>query len=282
MLIHVFHSFRKGTEITPPNFAKLFNRVLRPFFAVEILIFAILILFRGWTVEEVTLQLLKYGGIGKGCYFPWVYVQFVFLLWLLSKLFRAIKNPYMVFLIFILIAEGLEVFSCLIDLDVYFYRLLFFRYTFLIWLGYSIITKGIFLDLKRCILAALGFVSVYLFHYSDIDFEPFFYNRINMSYHWVSYFFYAFCLLSIYYSIYSITLRKPHILRFITNCGKYSYEIFLFQMFYFLLPIKKVLSKVTSTDVTDYAYIVISLCLCPIVVLVYKRIKENFRLKMCG
>lgn len=273
MIIHVFHLFRKGTDVKKPNFGKLIKRVFFPFLIVQ------LILIIGYVIKQggfsgIETHLMK-GGIGQGAYFPWVYFEFVVFCWLISPVFRKIKNIYLLGLFFILLAEAVEVLCCLTDISISLYRVLFFRYIFLVYLGYVLVVKGLQFNIIRLGLALVGLVGVIIFNYSNLNLEPWFYNRTWYPYHWVCYFYYAFALIPIYYYLFKIIERKIGVVSFFKKCGEYSYEIFLFQMIWFSLPIKQLLNKVIDGTLLDVLYIVLSMLACIIPVVAYKEIRKR-------
>ena len=96
MIIAVFHSFRRSNEVRRPEFRKLFNRLLKPFFVTQIIAFIILIIVKNGGVSS----LLQLGRIGKGAYFPWVYIQFVYFCYFISPVFSKLKKPWFLFLLF--------------------------------------------------------------------------------------------------------------------------------------------------------------------------------------
>lgn len=273
MIIHVFHIFRKGTEVKKPNILKLLKRVFLPFLIVQ------LILITGYVLKQGSFTgiegHLEKGGIGMGAYFPWVYFEFVIFCWLISPIFRKIKNVYILGLFFIILAECLEIVCCLTDINISIYRILFFRYVFLVYLGYILVVYGLQFTPKRILLALVGLLAVIAFNYSNLNFEPWFYNRTWYPYHWVCYFYYAFALIPIYYWLFRIIEKKPTIASFFKKCGAYSYEIFLFQMIWFALPIKQLLNKATDGVALEILYIVLSMLACVIPVIVFKEFRNR-------
>ena len=55
-------------------------------------------------------------------------------------------------------------------------RLLFFRYIFLIFLGYRLVVRGIVLNVLTVSLSIISIVAVYLFEVKGVDWTPFFFD----------------------------------------------------------------------------------------------------------
>ncbi|MBR5391677.1 MAG: hypothetical protein IK148_02300 [Prevotella sp.] len=276
MLIHVFHSFRVSDHVKKPNVIKLFKRVFKPFLITQAIIFIGYYLFTG----NLLWRPFLHGGIGMGAYFPWVYVQFIFFCYLMAPVVAkwGQKNGWILLLIFMILAQCAELFCCLVNMNTTLYKLLFFRYIFLVYIGYSIVRRGVYLNWTRGVLATLGLLFIIVFQYSDWNLEPLFYNRAWKAYHWPSYLFYGFVLIPCYYMLFITTNKNMTISSFFRKCGVYSYDIFLFQMIWFTLPVKEYMVQYCHVSYVNTLYITLSIIICTFSVIIYKEyLKENLR-----
>ena len=91
LLIQVFHSYKRGLgncKFNVNTWKKIYHRVLKLFVIAQIP------LFLAWVYtnkSDVTTAVTKYilgGGIGPGSYYPWIYLQFAFLLPIVAILIR--------------------------------------------------------------------------------------------------------------------------------------------------------------------------------------------------
>ena len=137
-------------------------------------------------------------------------------------------------LFFILLSQAIEFFCSIINIPEWIYRLLCIRYVFIIYLGYVLATKGFSINKKTMVLTILSLISICFFNYVNADLSPLFYKSVYKwsTCHWICYFFYAF-LLIVLYKFFNKTSSTGTFNSFIQKAGKYSYEIFLFQMCYF-------------------------------------------------
>lgn len=91
LLIQVFHAYRKKANIsTFPNMRKLFSRILVP-----MLVFTSILAFIQWHFGVVRhagnfYKTITDGGYGPGSYYPWLYMQFAFILPLVGVLYRKV------------------------------------------------------------------------------------------------------------------------------------------------------------------------------------------------
>lgn len=240
LIVQVFHTYKKGIEKVTVNFTRLWQRVVKPFFLSELVI---VLLYYGYSVITgklgfwtMLISVISWGGIGPGSYYPWVYVQFAILLPLMTFIFKYIKNDVLLAIVWVLIAETLEIICSIIDLPEYKYRLIFFRYTFLMYLGYILVFKGYVLNLITIFLSIISMTFILIFSYTDINLEPlFFCSKEWKSFHWICYIYVAYMLLYIIKQAYCKLERYQYIIEYFNKMGRHSYEIFLFQMFYFAI-----------------------------------------------
>lgn len=87
LLIQVFHAYRKGVENVKVeyNLSKLFHRIILPFLVATAVVLAIKFVLNPAAFGNCLHRALLNGGVGPGCYYPWVYVQFFFILPLLAR-----------------------------------------------------------------------------------------------------------------------------------------------------------------------------------------------------
>ena len=239
LLIQVFHAYKKGLLRANFNFHKIYKRIILPFLIVELvlLVFRLITLAAKITslqsLSDHLIKILKCGGIGSGSYYPWIYVQFAILIPLFVPILK--KTGHIgIALFFILLSQAVEFFCSIINMPEWIYRLLCIRYVFIIYLGYLLTTKGFSINKKTMVLTILSLISILFFNYINADLSPLFYMSVYKwrTCHWICYFFYAF-LLVVIYKFYNKTSSSGTFNSFMLKIGKYSYEIFLFQMCYF-------------------------------------------------
>ena len=199
LIIQIFHTYKKGMDGVNTNYAKLWGRVIKPFLLVELLLIGLTFGLEIATGEfcgfsQFFIHIVKCGGSGSGTYYPWIYIQFAILLPIITPLFKRLNGIYLA-IIFIGISELLEMLCCVMNMPQYLYRLLFFRYTFLIYLGYILVTKGYVMNAKTLLLSLLSALSILLFVYKRVDLAPFIYFAPKWrSCHWICYFYISFFL----------------------------------------------------------------------------------------
>lgn len=277
-IIQVFHSYKKGFDSVSVSFAKLWKRIIWPFLLTTIIIYIIYIGYGLMThvgFVEQTIKFLKAGGAGAGSYYIWIYLQFVLLLPLIAVFMKRLNFWGNLLLIGVL-SELLEIFCCGIHISEWLYRLLFFRYFLLIFIGYYIVKKQIKFNLPIIFVTLVCATAILVFQYGDVNFEPFFFKSDWKSQHWVTY---GYDLFVIY--VLTMVFRKTE--KSWTNklmqlFGRYSYEIFLWQMIYFLLPIQPLFTKILGNVVGVVLYVLLSLVVCTMPVLYVKNKKELIQL----
>lgn len=175
---------------------------------------------------------LQDGGYGPGSYYPWIYLQFAIMIPLAGRLQKYL-SPGKWGGVILLFSIGCEIISSIEGMPEWLWRILFLRYTLLIWLGYDVVKNGIRLT---PILIALSFVSVIFIvvqYYKSPDLSPVFINNGWKVEHWPAYFYPVFLLLWLIRIIYE---RLSDVIKIIFGrIGIASYEIFLCQMFFFAL-----------------------------------------------
>lgn len=245
------------------SIGKMLNRVFKPFLVVTLIQCLLYYLIKGrvnWT------DLYTQGGFGSGCYYPWIYLQ----CWLILPLVIFITDRTSTLKsasFFIAICILSEVASAVCQINDNAYRLLFYRYLFLLYLGCLIGKRVIKLNKTICILAFGSLILSLLEIYTNIHFSPFWVDAWQ-GYHWSSYFYSVFVfllLIRIYECIQSTSIAS-----FFVKLGNYSYEIFLTQMFvYSMIGIKR-FDFIGNIHLTHIAYILCTTTLSILPVYVYK------------
>ncbi len=234
ILIQVVHAYKKGlSNVRFPRTGKILSRIMAPAFAVWLLLFAIDALIPG-SVRYAD-QVLTNWGYGPGCYYPWIYLQFAFLLPLVAWVFNRLKRPSFIFLFCLIVSVLLEVFCSLVHPAPWLYSKLFFRYFFLIYLGYEWVEKGITVSVKTILLALASAVFIVVFKYLDPDLEPVFYHTAWQTHHWICYFWLLYVLVYLLGLLHQSNWFSKRIKSFLEFLGKASWDIFVCQMFVFAL-----------------------------------------------
>ena len=104
LLIQAFQTYKKGTNDISINFKKLLKRIIIPFFMAQLIGVAVLIM----TSKQVCSLIFQVGNIGPGAYYPYIYLQFVLLLWLLAPVFNCIKNKFVLAGSFLVVSQIFE------------------------------------------------------------------------------------------------------------------------------------------------------------------------------
>ncbi len=228
LMIQVFHSYKYGLDSSKSILTlKILKRIVVPFLGTLFFICFLKIAKHPESINDSVLWMLKGGG-GPGSYYPWVYVQFAVLLALFRPLLRKIGSGWS-WIFLLLLSVVSEIFCSLVGMPEWLYRILCFRYIFLIVLGLDWVLEGVKLDFKRFALSVLSIACLVYFHYVNPNMEPIFFYSWN-TYHWVCYFYAAYAFIYILNWIYVFCKEYCGI---ILKCGKYSYEIFLLQMIVF-------------------------------------------------
>lgn len=235
LMIQVFHAYKNGLR-SKIQIKKLLKRIVLPFVFVELG----LILFGSichiintpqWAFSDYLLRVLKCGGSGSGAYYPWIYIQFAIILPIFIPIIKKL-NLLGLALFFIALSQAIEFICSITNIPEWIYRLLCIRYVFVIYLGFVLATKGFSINNMTILLAILSLFCLLFFSYVNADLSPFFYKSVDKwsTCHWPCYICFAFILVVIHKLYDKFSTR---IVQFFKKAGKYSYEIFLFQMCYF-------------------------------------------------
>ena len=229
LLIQVFHAYKAGLDSQKRILSlKIVKRIVVPFL-LTLFFIGVIRLLRGNPIKEVVADFLTGGG-GPGSYYPWIYIEFAVLL-IVFRFFLKRLKLYQIFLFFLALSILLEYFCSTMAIAPGLYRIIFFRYVFLIALGVDWVCNGIKLDKKRLSLSIVSGCFIVLFQYFNPNLEPVFFHTAWKSFHWVSYFYVAYLLMYTLKQVYVHLGEVPkHVFH---KCGKFSYEIFLVQMVVF-------------------------------------------------
>lgn len=269
LILQSFHFFRKRNTIIISDYvSKMWKRVIRPFLFVEIVLFSInlflyVLLLKETDFFSLVRLFLNRGGLGWGAYYPWIYVEFAFVLLIVNIAMENMPSRYYL-MFFILISFLLEYICCIVDLNESFYRLLFFRYFFLILWGYRLYNDGIYMNKLDWALSLFSILCIIEFKYFKYDLSPFFYTK-PMEWgvaHWVCYFYIGKLLIFLLYRLYLKVKEISIINSFFSHLGKYSYEVFLFQMCYYCFFPNYLFSSRIETVWGGVFYYVVSTMIC--------------------
>lgn len=282
LMIQVFHTYKKGQPSHNLPWAKMVKRIIIPFAAITFVMYAIKCgLSDGIIVDYVNISKETFlaGGIGPGSYYPWIYIQFFIILPVLYNTLSNIKFNWGGYLVVSILLEAL---CSMIDMPEYIYRLSFVRYIFLVYLGFTWVENGIVINWKTILLSIISIAAITFFNFSNADLEPLFFTSGWKICHWVCYFYPATLL--VYFIKKMFDVLPQQCINFTNKCGRYSYEIFLWQMFVFtfvmaafhkiegILDVPKAYHLIGSFNML--ASIVISIC-PPLLYNRYKRILEK-------
>lgn len=276
LLIQVFHAYKKlvqgGVKL---NCCKLWKRILRPYLIVQLIIISLSCLVFHNPVEFC--RIIRSGGIGSGGYYPWIYLQFALLLVLFAPLLKKCQNHYLLLFIFVLISQTLEVFCCIFDVPEWVYRLGMFRYFFIIYLGYILVIKGFELNMLNSAIGILSLLFLCFFSLSNINLRPLFYTGLPQwrTCHWLCYPYMCYVLLFVFRSIY-VKAKNGWLTKWIKEMGRYSYEIFMFQMIYFFLCKNIFGERSHFSFASQMVYMLLAIILCTVPVVLLKNFSVGY------
>lgn len=159
LLVQVFQTYKKGTLNVKFNMRKLLKRIVIPFLIAQLI--AVMVLSFG---EHPLMSTLKqFGDLGAGAYYPYIYVELAVLLWMVSPLFNKVKNTGLILFFFLVVSELIELFCIYLTVGPEVYRFLFFRYTFLIFLGWLLVNDGIVLNPLTALLSVISGIFILVF-----------------------------------------------------------------------------------------------------------------------
>ena len=271
LLLQTYHYFKRGlNNLKPFNTIAFVKKMLVPYIFAELVI----VLIKGLWEKDI-IGVLKFaflnGGVGPGNHYIWIFLQFVILLPLCAKLFTKLKGIW-VPLVMILFSEALEILCSYIQPDPRIYNFLFFRYFFLIYLGYTWAVEGIFINYKRFLLSIFSIVCILVLEYGNTNFSPFIFDTVRKTNHWVCYFYVAFLFPFILKWVYESTGKV--IKRILEFCGKESWCIFCTQIIVFELLHPGMFTFIQSVLLRNLLYFVSAILLSLIPAIVLSHIKK--------
>lgn len=272
LLIQSFHFFKK-TEYPRPDLKKTWKRIVWPFLLQNVIAITILTIFSTSSFREIMYHTVECGGNGPGSYYVWVYLQFVILLPLLGWVYKryGIKALSGVVLG---ICVLFEVLCSYINPSPYLYRLLCFRYFSLPLLAIAWVKHGLLMNKERWVLSIVGIVFLILLFYCKVNLDPVFFNSEWYDHHWICFLYTAFLFAFLLFKSYRIA--PPSIISILNKFGKYSYDVFLWQMLVF-----KCFSEFYNHDFINHTFaVVLKIALTVVLSFVpvyYKVIIERFK-----
>ena len=278
LIIQAFHYYKKGVDLRMPNLLKLWNRILLPFIIMIALMFTSQYLIYHDATDWTFSPALYWDKRGPGSYYIFVYLELAFVIPLLAPIFRRLSIKWSL-VVFVILSQLMELVTCIFHCPDNIYRITFFRYTFLVFIGYLLATNKIELTKVTLCWGAIGILSLYIFNYTSTDLEPLFYTSLsNWRYcHWICYLYIAFFFLAFLKYTYSKLGTHLHIRTYIGKIGKYSYEIYLFQIFYYAtisIFVGKALAYITNYPIQRILFVIISTTICVVPVVYLKNKKK--------
>ena len=283
LMIQVFHTYKKGQPSLILSWLKIAKRIIIPFATITFLMFIIKCGFSEGNFAEC-VDILKgtiaAGGIGPGSYYPWLYLQFFILL---PFLYKTLNNNKLNRGGYLAISILSEILCSVINMPEPIYRLSFIRYIFLIYLGYQWVERGIVINWKTITLSVISIIAISYFNFFDYDLEPIFFSSGWKIFHWICYFYPATILVYLIKKLYDALPQRY--IDFTNKCGRYSYEIFLWQMFVFAFIIAALNKIERVMDIPNTYHLIglfnmvasIVISICPPIL--YYKYKENIKAK---
>lgn len=224
LFMQVFHALKGGKRPKFPSLKKLFKRIVFPF----LMAITFVALFKVINHKHLAYSLLF--KTGPGSYYPYVYIQFAFLIpilvWVAKKLNTSLKPTLIIITLFFSIIS--EILASVFGLSTTEWKFLCVRYIFIIGLATYWARGKVTLNIWTFILSLISIFFIWLFRYKGFKWEPWFYDTSWNQCHWLCYFYPAFLVVTLLAKLYECSkkwLKKAMII-----LGKASYEIFLMQM----------------------------------------------------
>lgn len=268
LIIQSYHVFKRNEFRL--NIYSLLRRIVLPFILIQsIFIIEIFVKYfcGSGLLTTPILNFIKSGGEGPGSYYFWIYLEFALvLLPLCFSIQKHLKfKLYVCLLAFTFVSELAEILCSFIELKPWLYRLLAFRYIFLVFGGIIWAKHGIVLNKFCLILSIISVVCIYLFQYKKVSFEPWVFDTEWRYFHWFCYF-YSICLLSFIANKSYRVIQGGVFAILVSKCGKYSYQIYLLQLVVF---------SFFPYDCNKMLYLVSTTVLSIVPVLLYYKIKSK-------
>jgi peptidoglycan/LPS O-acetylase OafA/YrhL len=274
IIIQVFHYYKKGVSVHMPSIPKLWKRILQPYIIMVTLMFTAQFFMYYDMTDGTFSPTLYWEKRGPGSYYIFIYLEMAFVIPLFAPLFRRLSTKWLL-AIFLILSQLVEIVCSLTHCPDNLYRILFPRYLFLIFIGYLLATKGLRLNKLTITAGIISMFFIYLFAYSRCNMEPVFCTSLVLwpLCHWVCYIYIAFFFLTFLKYTYTKLIKCNRFLLCIKNIGKYSYEIYLFQILYYAticIYINKALSVMDSYLTQRIIYITVSTIICLLPAFIFK------------
>ena len=266
IIIQVFHYYKKGVGVRLPSLPKLWKRILRPYIVMVALMF-IAQFFMYYDITDGTFSpSLYWEKRGPGSYYIFIYLEMAFVIPLFAPLFRRLSTKWLL-VIFIFLSQLVETICSLTHCPDNIYRIIFPRYLFLIFIGYLLAVKGLRLNKLTIIAGIFGMLFIYLFAYSRCDMEPVFCTHLSLwpLCHWICYLYIAYFFLTFLKYTYTKLIKSNRFMSCIKIIGKYSYDIYIFQILYYATIssyVEEVLSLLDCYPLQRIIYITLSTIIC--------------------
>lgn len=249
-----------------PSLPKLWKRILRPYIVMVALMF-IAQFFMYYDITDGTFSpSLYWEKRGPGSYYIFIYLEMAFVIPLFAPLFRRLSTKWFL-VIFIFLSQLVETICSLTHCPDNIYRIIFPRYLFLIFIGYLLAVKGLRLNKLTIIAGIFGMLFIYLFAYSRCDMEPVFCTHLSLwpLCHWICYLYIAYFFLTFLKYTYTKLIKSNRFMSCIKIIGKYSYDIYIFQILYYATIssyVEEVLSLLDCYPLQRIIYITLSTIIC--------------------
>ena len=266
-----YAGFEKGKTMadyySSSSIKKFALRVMLPFVVVLMLQCC---LYKLFGFDLLWQRVIAEGGIGPGSYYPWLFLQCWLVLPLIVWVIDALK-VYQSVMLFVMIGVATEWISSVTHINPDLYRLLFYRYLFVIYLA-CLIRKVDWRINPLMIVLALGSLTFAVVEiYGKHNFEPWFVNQW-VGTHWIT----AFYPILVFLLLMQLYRKFSHawLANAFAKLGSYSYEIFLCQMVVFSLIEKSRFSFIGNPRIELVAFILVTTVLSVVPIVVYKRLRQ--------
>lgn len=253
--------------------SKVWTRILRPFLTVT-LITALLLALAGRDISTIISSCISSGGIGPGSYYVWIYLQFFLLIPVFTPIFLRYGAGPLTLTAFIIVSQGLEWLCMLTHISEPLYRLSCLRYIFLIYFAFLWATNHISrtITFRQTMVSLLSMALLTVTYYTDFSLNPLLHDSAWRTFHWICYFYAALLLPRFIWWLYLHLHERLRIA--IAEIGRYSYEIFLWQMMVFVLFPRFIID--TGNSVIDTTlFIILSTFISIFPVVAWKRQKPT-------
>jgi len=263
IIIQVYHVYKREPKAV--DIRRLLSRILLPFVITHILI-AFVLSYRHHGISSLT----DYGNLandfwfriryGQGSYYPWVYLQLAFVIPLVRPLMEKCPRKVL-FLVFVVISMAIEMVCSQINLPDRYYRLVFLRYFFLLYIGWIWAKEGIMIKTSTICASIIGLGSIVYFAYFETDLSSFFYNTSWTTHRWPCYFWCSWLFACLLYCIYNKIIHVHRVKRIVAMIASSSYEIFLAQMFLYAVTSPNDLRFIDDVQLQYRTWIILVLTL---------------------